>query len=107
MDQLTSLISNVLAVLLIVGGIYGFITAQSVISLATGLISGILLFVANQIANKKPKDGYIFICAISLVLAIFFAIKFAANHALMPHGLMLVLSTTTLVITGLNLFKKK
>lgn len=107
MDQTSTLISNLYATLLVVGGIYGFVTVQSLTSLVVGTLSGIIIFLAAKIGDKKPKQGYLFIAAVSLVLAIFFSLKLAANPSLIPNGLMLVLSTTTFVIVGLNFLKKR
>lgn len=107
MDQTSMLISNIYATLLVVGGIYGFVTVQSLTSLIVGTLSGIIIFLATKIGEKKPKQGYLFIAAVSLVLALFFSLKLAANPSLIPNGLMLVLSTTTFVIVGLNYLKKR
>lgn len=107
MDPTSILLSNILAALLIVGGIFGFITAKSVVSLVVGCISGLLIFVACKIGANKPKEGYLFIAAISLVLAILFAYRFAASPVLVPSGLMLILCTTALVIVGMGYLKLK
>lgn len=107
MDPISILSSNILATLLIIGGIFGFITAKSVISLTVGLISGLLIFVACKKGITRVKESYLFIAAISLVLAILFAIKFSSSPVLLPNGLMLILSTTNLAIVGLSYLKLK
>jgi uncharacterized membrane protein (UPF0136 family) len=105
MNALSTAISNIYAILLIAGGIMGYMSAKSKISLITGVISGLMVLMACRIGKEKPRDGYLFVGAISLLLAIFFALRFAVNHAFMPGGLMLILSTTTLVVVGLSLFR--
>lgn len=106
MNQISSAISNLYAILLVLGGIMGFIKAHSRMSLITGVISGILVFLACKIGEKKPKEGYLFVSAVSLVLSIFFASRFSHTHAFMPSGLMLILSVTTFAVVGLSWLKK-
>lgn len=107
MNQVSSIISNIYSALLILGGIMGFVKAHSKMSLITGIVSGALVFLACKIGAKKPKEGYLFVAAISLVLAIFFSMRFASSHAFMPSGLMLILSTTTFAVVGLSFLKHK
>lgn len=107
MEQISKVTSYTLGGALIIGGLIGFISAQSVISLVVGSISGVLVFIACKLGEKKTKEGYLFIAAISLVIALFFATKFAESRILMPHGLMLTLSTTTFAVVGLNYLKSK
>src|SRR3989338_7453202 len=105
MNAVSTIISNIYALLLIAGGIMGYVSVKSKMSLITGVISGLMVLVACKVGKEKPRDGYLFVGAISLLLAIFFALRYSTNHAFMPGGLMLILSTTTLVVFGLSLFK--
>lgn len=107
MNQVSYIISNIYAALLVIGGVMGFVKAHSKISLMTGIVSGILVFLACKFGTQKPKEGYLFVAAISLVLAIFFSLRFTATHAFMPAGLMLILSTTTFAVVGLSFLKHK
>ena len=107
MDKLSNLTSTLYGILLIVGGIMGFVKAHSKWSLITGVISGLMIFLAMKTGSQNPKAGYLFIASISLVLAIFFSMRFAANHALMPGGLMLLLSTITFVCVARGWLKSK
>ena len=107
MNQISILISNAYGALLVVGGIMGYMKAHSKISLLTGLISGILVQFACQIGKKKPKEGYLFVSTISLILSVFFCMRFAKTHAFMPSGLMLILSAITLAIVGISFLKEK
>ena len=107
MDQISKITSYIYGASLIIGGLIGFVSAQSTMSLTTGAVSGILVFVACKLGEKKPKEAYLFIAAVSLVIALFFSTKFAASHILMPHGFMLIISTTTFAVVGLNYLKRK
>lgn len=107
MNKTSKTVSSIYGILLIIGGIMGFVKAHSKMSLITGLVSGIFIFTACKLGEKKPYEAYLFISAISLALAGFFAGRFSYSHAFMPAGLMLILSVTTLVVVGMNIVKGK
>lgn len=107
MDKLSSMISTIYGIVLIVGGAMGFVKAHSKMSLLSGLVSGVLVLLACQIGNKNPKAGYLFIASISLVLGMFFSMRFAMSHAFMPAGLMVLLSTITYVFVARGWMKSK
>lgn len=100
MDKLSKVTSTIYSAFLILGGIMGYVKAQSKMSLLTGLVSGLIVLLALKVSEKNPKAGYLFIASISLVIAIFFSLRFAASHAFMPSGLMLILSTITYVFVA-------
>lgn len=100
MDKLVITTSTIYGILLIVGGIIGFLKANSMRSLITGIISALLIFIACKFGNSNPKAGYLYIAAISILLAMFFLIKFSTKHLFMPSGLMLILSTITFVVAA-------
>ncbi len=100
MDKVSNYISISYAILLFVGGLIGFLKAHSKPSLITGALSCLIVLVAWQLGSKKPKAGYLFIASTSLMLSMFFLIRFAETQAFMPGGLMLILSTITFAIAG-------
>ena len=104
MDKFSKLVSLIYGVMLILGGVMGFLKAHSKISLLTGVMSGLIVLLSCKI---KSKSAYLYVSAISLVLAGFFSYRFAHSHALMPAGVMLILSTTTFCIVALSWFKSK
>ncbi len=80
-------------VLAIVGGVIGFVKAQSKASLIAGGISGLLLIVgAVLIANGSLTAGLILSQAISLILALRFVPAFLKTRGWMPSGMMSILS---------------
>ena len=105
MDPLSQTISLIYAIILILGGIMGYIKAHSVISLLTGFISGVLVFISCKLGKNNPKAAYLYISSISLILAGFFSYRYSLTHTFMPAGLMVLLSTITLVVVGLNFLK--
>ena len=104
MDKFSKLVSLIYGVMLILGGVMGFLKAHSKVSLITGALSGLIVLLSCKI---KSKSSYLYVSAISLILAGFFSYRFAHNHVFMPAGLMLILSTTTFCVVSLSWFKSK
>ena len=107
MNKISKFISIVYAILLMVGGLMGFLKAHSKMSLITGLISGLLVLLSYVIGKKNPKSGYLYIAAISLCLGMFFLNRYMHTHLFMPGGLMFLLSMTTFTVVALGYFKTK
>ena len=106
MNKISKTTSTVYAVLLICGGIMGFVKAHSTISLLTGITSGVLILILLKQGEKKAKSSYDYITALSLLLGLFFGYRFAMNNAFMPGGLMLMLSTITFSVVGFSGFQQ-
>ncbi len=82
---------GVYIVLLVVGGVMGMVKAGSKISLLTSvLFAGILAFCVYARA-LYPAAGVV------LTLAAVFTIRYNKGRKFMPSGLMVILSTVTLV----------
>lgn len=104
MDKFSKLVSLIYGAMLVFGGVIGFLKVHSKISLLTGIVSGLIVLLSCKI---KSASAYLYVSAISLVLAGFFSYRFAHSHALIPTGLMLILSTTVFCIVSLSWFKAK
>ena len=108
MNKLSKTTSTIYAILLIIGGIMGFVKAHSTISLLTGITSGVLIFIflkQGEKGGKKVKASYDYITALSLTLGLFFGYRFAIHNVFMPGGLMLMLSAITFAVVGFSGFK--
>jgi uncharacterized membrane protein (UPF0136 family) len=79
-------------VLLLAGGLMGFVKAKSKISLITSALFGVLLALC-ALAIIKPF--YIADILVALLLVVF-GIRFAKGKKFMPSGLMLALSAAVL-----------
>ena len=94
------------AVLTIVGGIMGYVKAKSMVSLAAGSISGVLLIVASLMLPTRPIRAYVIALLVSVLLAGRFLPSFVHKKAIFPGGLMSVLSLGGIVLTLLAWYGK-
>lgn len=84
----------VYAALVAVGGIMGFVKAQSKASLIAGVVSAILVGICYAVATMGPdaKVGLGCALAVCVVLSGVFALRLAKTKKFMPSGLMLIFS---------------
>lgn len=85
-------------ILAIIGGVIGYIQAQSKASLISGSISGLLLIFGGVMQLQGRTWGLILSAAVTVVLIIVFAIRLAKTRKFMPAGLMTALGVAALVI---------
>lgn len=83
-------------VLALIGGIIGYVQAQSKASLISGSISGLLLIVAGVMQLQGQSVGLILATVITVVLVIVFAIRLTKTRKFMPAGLMSLLGLVSL-----------
>lgn len=87
-------------VVLLAGGIFGFVKAKSRISLISALVFGALIALA-----ALGKLGTIWAGDIILTILVgVFAQRFGKTRKFMPAGLMVVLSIAALLIRGMMLW---
>lgn len=96
----------VFGLLTIVGGILGFVRAGSTASIIAGSISGILLLVAAFLLPGNIAAGLAIAAIVSLLLAGRFLPAFLKTGAVMPAGMMSVLSVIGLIMAILAWVKK-
>jgi uncharacterized membrane protein (UPF0136 family) len=85
-------------IMAIIGGIIGYVQAQSKASLISGSISGVLLIIAGVMQLKGQAWGLVLATVVTLVLVIVFAIRLVKTRKFMPAGLMSVLGLAALAI---------
>lgn len=91
-------------VLTIVGGVIGFVKANSRASLIAGGISGLLLLVSAYFLASGPiLVGRILALVVSLALAGRFVPAFLKTKGMMPAGMMSVLSIIGIIVAVLSL----
>lgn len=89
---LAQVILGVYGVLMIVGGLMGYMKGGSKVSLFAGAIAGGLCIVATWMSFDQPADGLSFGGIVAFLLTGVFINRFSKTRAFVPAGLMLVLS---------------
>lgn len=92
------------AVLVIVGGVLGYVKAQSKASLISGLVSGVALLGAWLITWQSYNVGIALAACFALVLLVVFALRFRKTGKFMPAGLMAGLNLVATVIFAIAWF---
>lgn len=90
-------------VLVLVGGIIGYIKAKSKKSLISGISSGLGLVVAWFLCGVAPIMGLGLATLISIVLFIVFLLRLFRTRSFMPSGMMMVFSLIATVLFSLGL----
>lgn len=85
-------------ILAIVGGIIGYIQAQSKASLISGIISGLLLIFGGVMQLQGQTWGLILASVVTAILVVVFVTRLAKTRKFMPAGLMTVLGVAALVV---------
>src|SRR5437016_4266430 len=85
-------------VLLVIGGLIGFLKAGSKVSLLTSAISAALLIIASIPTLFQAGARQILANCIMAALLVVFAVRLAKTKKFMPSGLMLVLTVVTLAL---------
>ena len=88
-------------VLLLVGGLIGFLKAGSKISLIASSVSAALLIIASIPSLFQPGVRQILTDTILALLLVLFAVRLTKTKKFMPSGLMLVLTLATLAVRHL------
>lgn len=76
------------ALVVLLGGVMGYLKAKSKISLFAGVGSGIALIVAWLVFRQTPLVGLGMATVIALILFFVFVSRFFRTRAFMPSGLM-------------------
>lgn len=91
--------------LVLIGGIVGFVTAQSIPSLVMGSIFGIASIICGVGMIKNCRISLYLASALVTILTIFFGYRFFSSGNFMPSGLMGLLSAITLCVLGVEWFR--
>ena len=102
----TRLYFFVFGALTIIGGVIGYIKANSVPSIIAGAITGVLLLIAGYILPEHRAAGLITALVVSLLLAAQFVPKLIRTGKVMPAGLMSILSVIGIIVALVAWLKK-
>lgn len=85
-------------ILLIVGGLIGFLKAKSQVSLVTSVAFAVVLIFAAIPGLLMPKTAAGLANAVMAVLLVVFTIRLTKTKKFMPSGLMLVITVASLAL---------
>jgi uncharacterized membrane protein (UPF0136 family) len=95
------------ALVMLGGGIGGYVSAGSLPSLISGIVSGILLLASVALARSNPKLGYGLAALTALILVGVFIERYMKTHKAMPSLGLIGLSALMLVLLAVGHFMKK
>ena len=95
----TNTLLIIYGIMMIVGGVIGYIKAQSTASLTMGIISGVVVFLGIWATKFNVVYGYGLIALMSGLLTFIFIKRFLATHAFMPSGMLVVLSIIAFIVS--------
>ena len=96
----------IFGLLTIVGGVMGYVKAGSTVSIITGSVSGIGLIVAAFLLSGNVALGLALAGLVSILLAGWFIPIFMKTGAVMPAGLMSILSVIGVIMAIVAWIKK-
>ena len=95
--SLAKIVLSIYGLLMLGGGVMGYVKAGSKPSLIMGIISGILIFIGVYLLGSNVKTGSMLVTTVSGVLTIVFLLRLLKTHAFMPAGMLLLLSAAVLI----------
>lgn len=97
----------VYSTLVIVGGVFGYLKAGSVVSLVASILAGGLLDVAAVISLKNEAAGFSIAAVVTLALSAFFAYRLILTGSPMPAVPALILSLLMLILLAVGHFLRR
>jgi len=96
-------------VLTLVGGIMGYVSAGSIISLSAGIVAGLIIIMSALSMQKGSRSAVWVEMIVSIALLAQFGRKFFFEEgtAFMPAGLMSILSIISLLLLVIILVQPK
>jgi uncharacterized membrane protein (UPF0136 family) len=85
-------------ILALIGGMIGYIQANSQVSLLSGSISGLLLIFAAYFQFQGQTWAVILAVLVTSILVVVFAFRLIKTRKFMPAGLMTILGLLTLAV---------
>ena len=98
--KIKSIIIGIYAVLMVAGGIMGYLKAGSLASLMSGGGSGLLLIGCSLFVWKRNLAAYDIAIGILCCLLAFFSYRFISTQQVAPAGILLLMTTLVLIYLG-------
>lgn len=104
--RLASVTALIYGLIVLIGGLMGFIMSQSLPSLIAGTLFGIIILFTTYHLFKEKAIAQLFALIECAILGAFFAYRYMKSYALFPAGAMLILSALTFIILLVTYPKK-
>ena len=88
----------VYALLLFIGGLIGYVKAQSIASLLMGSIFAFLILFSAFLMQKRVAAGLMLARVLTLFLSLFFLYRLFQTQKLMPSGMMAFFSLIVVIL---------
>ena len=86
--KFTGSIVCIYGLLVVIGGLIGYLTADSLPSLVAGSISGALLFASGLGLCRSSIIAFFIAAGVTVVLAVFFSVRYFLTFKMIPAGMM-------------------
>ncbi len=103
--KITATIVCVYSLIILIGGIVGYMKAESIPSLVSGLVFSVGLFLCSYAISKGKLMAQYAALGITFVLDGFFTHRFAKTLHFIPSGLMSLLSLAVIIVIALKIRK--
>ena len=96
--QTSALIVIVYGLLVLAGGVMGYVKAKSLPSLISGILFGVLLLISGVGIQEGAKLSFAIALALTVVLMLIMGLRFVKSKKFMPAGLITLLSAITALL---------
>lgn len=94
----TGILIIVYSIIVLLGGLIGYLMADSLPSLISGVVFGAALFTCGMGILKSNATAFLISIALTAVLAVFFVYRYWMTAKMMPAGMMAVISGIILLL---------
>ena len=94
------------ALLILVGGIIGYVQSASKASLISGIAFGSLLLISAGLMFQRKQIGTWMALFLSVILEVFFTWRFAKTLHFFPSGLLSLISLVVIILVALKVRKR-
>jgi uncharacterized membrane protein (UPF0136 family) len=89
-------------ILLLIGGLFGFLKAGSKVSLATSTVAAVVLILTTLPHIFDPGFASLLANVVLVVLLVVFAMRLGKTKKFMPSGLLLLLTIAVLAVRNIH-----
>lgn len=96
--KFTGIIVTLYGLIVVLGGLIGYLTADSLPSLIAGSVCGAMLFASGLGLYRNSVIAFFTAFGVTISLTIFFSIRYYLSLKMMPAGMMAIVSFIILLL---------